>query len=106
MGWAFSGPRSTYLKAARYSGSPIGGSRPPAQATLMLKPSPLPAPTWRTGCRRDMRVESQERNPRMLVLREQLTHPLHFQMEKLRTREAKQSAQDHTASWNRVMRES
>lgn len=46
----------------------------------------------------------------MLVLQDQLIHPLHFQMEKLRTREAEQSAQDHTASRERgrvrVMRES
>lgn len=36
-----------YLNAARYSASPIGGSRPPVHPTLTLKPSPAPAPTWR-----------------------------------------------------------
>lgn len=96
------GPQSTYLKAARYSGSPIGGSRPPAQATLTLKPSPLPAPTWKTGSKRDKRrAESQERNPRTPVLRDQLVRPLHFPIEKRSIREANQPALDHTASCDR-----
>lgn len=37
--------KEQYLKAARYSGSPMGGSSPPVQATLTLNPSPGPAPT-------------------------------------------------------------
>lgn len=37
----------------------------------------------------------------MLALQDQPFYPLHFQMEKLRISEAKQSIQDHTASWNR-----
>lgn len=39
------GPRDTHRKAARYSASPIGGSRPPVKAMLTLKPTPGPAPT-------------------------------------------------------------
>lgn len=72
------GPQSTYLKAVRYSGSPIGGSRPPAQATLTLKPSPLPAPTWKRGHKRDIRRAASQENARMSVLQDQLGHPLHF----------------------------
>lgn len=34
-----------YLKAVRYSTSPIGGSTPPVQAMLTLKPTPAPDPT-------------------------------------------------------------
>lgn len=36
-----------YLKAARYSASPMGGSRPPVKATLTLNPTPGPLPTCR-----------------------------------------------------------
>lgn len=36
----------SYLKAARYSASPMGGSRPPVHAIFTLKPSPAPEPTW------------------------------------------------------------
>lgn len=39
------------------------------------------------------RAESQERDPRMSVLEDQLIQPLHFQMEKLKLRAAEQSAQ-------------
>lgn len=35
----------THLKAARYSASPMGGSRPPVKAMLTLKPTPGPVPT-------------------------------------------------------------
>lgn len=35
----------THLKAARYSVSPMGGSRPPVKAMLTLKPTPGPVPT-------------------------------------------------------------
>lgn len=34
-----------YLNAARYSASPMGGSRPPVHAIFTLKPSPAPEPT-------------------------------------------------------------
>lgn len=34
-----------YLKAARYSASPMGGSKPPVKATLTLNPTPGPLPT-------------------------------------------------------------
>lgn len=34
-----------YLKAVKYSVSPIGGSRPPVKAMLTLKPTPAPVPT-------------------------------------------------------------
>lgn len=34
-----------YLKAVKYSVSPIGGSRPPVNAILTLKPTPGPMPT-------------------------------------------------------------
>ena len=34
-----------HLKAARYSASPMGGSRPPVKAMLTLKPTPGPVPT-------------------------------------------------------------
>lgn len=96
---ALLGSQSTDLKAARYSGSPIGGSRPPAQATLTLKPSPLPAPTWGRGGTRDVRrAESRQRNPRRSVLRDQ---PLHLQMETLRIREARRSARAGTAGRDR-----
>lgn len=95
------GPQSTHRKAARYSGSPIGGSRPPAQATLTLKPSPLPAPTWKTGGKRDQRrAGTQERDSRTPALRDWLTWPFHFQIEERSTREANQPAQDPTASWD------
>lgn len=36
-----------HLKAARYSASPMGGSRPPVKAMLTLKPTPAPVPTCR-----------------------------------------------------------
>lgn len=35
----------THLKAAKYSASPMGGSRPPVKAMLTLKPTPGPVPT-------------------------------------------------------------
>lgn len=39
------GSQDTHLKAAKYSASPMGGSRPPVKAMLTLKPTPGPVPT-------------------------------------------------------------
>lgn len=39
------GSQDPHLKAARYSASPMGGSRPPVKAMLTLKPTPGPVPT-------------------------------------------------------------
>jgi hypothetical protein len=36
--------RTTVLKAAKYSASPIGGARPPDHARFTLNPTPSPAP--------------------------------------------------------------
>jgi len=44
-----------YLKAARYSTSPMGGSRPPVKATLTVNPTPGPLPT----CRQKHACDSQ-----------------------------------------------
>lgn len=44
---------STHLNAVRYSTSPIGGSTPPVQAMLTLKPTPGPAPTYRSPHKRN-----------------------------------------------------
>lgn len=41
----WTGSPDTYLKAAKYSASPMGGSRPPVKAMLTLKPTPGPVPT-------------------------------------------------------------
>lgn len=38
---------TTYLKAVRYSTSPIGGSTPPVHAMFTLKPTPAADPTCR-----------------------------------------------------------
>jgi hypothetical protein len=38
--------QGTHLKAAKYSVSPMGGSRPPVKAMLTLKPTPGPVPTY------------------------------------------------------------
>lgn len=56
-------PQMTYLKAAKYSGSPMGGSKPPAHATLTLKPSPLPVPTWKRGCKAGVRRTESQAHP-------------------------------------------
>lgn len=51
------GSWDTHLKAARYSASPIGGSRPPVKAMLTLKPTPGPVPTCaeeRNTCHRPL----------------------------------------------------
>lgn len=41
----WTGSQDSYLKAAKYSASPMGGSRPPVKAMLTLKPTPGPVPT-------------------------------------------------------------
>lgn len=38
----------SYLNAARYSASPMGGSSPPVNAMFTLKPTPAPLPTYNT----------------------------------------------------------
>ena len=38
--------QAPYLKAARYSTSPMGGSSPPVKAMFTLKPTPVPLPTY------------------------------------------------------------
>ncbi len=48
-----------YLKAARYSASPIGGSSPPVNAMLTLNPSPSPLPT----CSEEVLQESENKTP-------------------------------------------
>lgn len=42
----------SHLNAVRYSTSPIGGSTPPVQAMLTLKPTPGPTPTYRSTHKR------------------------------------------------------
>jgi len=46
----------SHLKAVRYSTSPIGGSTPPVQAMLTLKPSPGPTPTYKDPMRKPVLV--------------------------------------------------
>lgn len=38
--------QASYLNAARYSTSPMGGSSPPVKAMFTLKPTPVPLPTY------------------------------------------------------------
>lgn len=85
LGGAFSGPPEHLPKGSQVLRVPHWGVQTTGPGHIDVEAFTAASSHLENRMKRDMiRAESQEGNPRMSVLQDQLFYPLHFQMEKQR----------------------